>query len=172
MCICEYTLKKKDFKPKGYPFSLKFQIIYTLVKNGLKVESKVTNIGKKNAPFGFGFHPFFVIENKEKNQQVNDFLLHVPAKQMVDFDKNTKPTGKFFSVYDEEFIKTKRSFYLKNEDLNKKTIGDIELDNCYYDLIDDENGIVKVELKNSKVENKKITVWQEKKSFPYVQIWF
>lgn len=43
----------------GYPFTIEASTHYSLQSSGLHVEWSISNVGKENAPLGFGFHPSF-----------------------------------------------------------------------------------------------------------------
>lgn len=53
--IATVTVDEEIYAKKGYPFSLKLQLIYTLSDKGLEVQAHVKNIGKEGAPFGLGY---------------------------------------------------------------------------------------------------------------------
>lgn len=139
------------FAANGYPFSLNFNINYTLSEDGLTVETLVKNTGKDTAPFGIGYHPYFKVA-----VQVDEMVWRVPAKKVVEFDNNLKPTGKLIPVG-----KTRLDFR------TAKAIEGAEIDNCFTELIRDKNGIFTSSLSNL-TGTKKIEIWQDE-SYPYFQ---
>lgn len=77
----------------------------------------------------------------------------------MEFDKTLKPTGKLIDVSDRNH---QFSF------LEYRPISSTVFDNCLTDLQKNEEGIARTTLKYN---NKTITVWQEVKSFPYLQVY-
>jgi aldose 1-epimerase len=144
-------VKSGDFKKNGYPFSLKYKIIYTLGENSLDVETEVKNIGDKTAPFGIGFHPYFCVEDK-----VDDMIWQVPAKSLVEFDEELKPTGRLIPT-----AKSDLNF------LKQTKIGSKIIDNCFTNLVRDSEGVFTSRLA-SKDGSKVIEIWQDE-SYPYFQ---
>ncbi len=144
-------VKGSEFSSHGYPFSLKYLIIYTLNNSGLVVETLVKNYGKNSAPFGIGFHPYFKVAT-----EVDEMVWQVPAKKLVEFDANLKPTGKLLDI-----AKTRLDFR------KSKAIQGIEIDNCFTDLIRDAKGIFTSRLSNL-TGTKHIEIWQDK-NYPYFQ---
>ncbi|OQB06546.1 MAG: Aldose 1-epimerase [bacterium ADurb.Bin212] len=139
------------FAKNGYPFGLKYQIIYTLKVGGLHIKTVVKNTDEKIAPFGIGYHPYFSVA-----REVDEMVWKVPAESLVEFDQNLKPTGKIIPVNETD---------LDFREGGK--IGNKEIDNCFTGLIRDENGIFTSTL-SSKDGQKVIEIWQNE-SYPYFQ---
>jgi len=141
----------KQFASKGYPFSLEFNIIYTILKNGIEIKSEIKNNGKTTAPFGIGWHPYFRVTTK-----VDDAIWHVPASSVVEFDENLKPTGKLIPIEESSL------------DFRTPTrIGGRIIDNCFTNLIRNEKGIFTSRLSNED-GSRAIEIWQDQ-SYPYFQ---
>ena len=137
----------------GYPYSLSYKIDYELNNFGLIIKTLVKNIGEKVAPFGLGFHPYFSFSG-----QIDEIKLKIPAKKMVDFDHDLKPTGKFTEIKD------------SNLDFSRnKKIGSKKIDNCFFDLDFDQDQVAKTKLTSSD-GIKEITIWQDS-NFPYLQVY-
>lgn len=141
----------KDCKENGYPFSLKYTIIYTLKKNGLDVETVVKNVGENTAPFGIGYHPYFSV-----TQEVDQAIWQFSAQSVVEFDKSLKPTGRLIPINE-----TRLDFR------TPARIGERVIDNCFTDLVRDEKGIFTSRLSNED-GSKSIEIWQDE-SYPYFQ---
>ncbi|MCF0060853.1 aldose 1-epimerase [Dyadobacter chenwenxiniae] len=76
---------------EGYPFSVKFSVLYTLHADGRFVLSyEAVNNGAEPAPAMFGWHPYFVLGNEE----VDAWKINIPSGEIVDFDNNQIPVGK------------------------------------------------------------------------------
>lgn len=146
-----FQLKASKFGSKGFPFSLNYLVKYQLSSFGLTIITEVKNVGPENAPFGLGFHPYFAVAPK-----VNEMIWQVPAKKLVEFSPDLKPTGKLL-----EIGKTNLDFR------KSQKIGNRIIDNCFYNLIRDGKGIFKSTLKNE-AGTKEITIWQDE-NYPYFQ---
>lgn len=140
-----------DFDDKGYPFDLQYYIEYILGENKLKVITNVKNLGKNNAPFGIGYHPYFAVADK-----VDQMHWQVPAEKVVEFDSNLKPTGKLLEIQE-----TGLDFR------EAATIGDKVIDNCFFDLQRDASGLFISTLSNPET-GEQIVIWQDD-SYPYFQ---
>ncbi len=68
------TLNSNATTLKVYPFDFSFVITYSITKNKLHIQHKITNNGEEIMPFSIGAHPAFnCVSNKETNY--NDYLL-------------------------------------------------------------------------------------------------
>ncbi len=74
----------------GYPFSLDFQIAYTLEPNVFKIEFRMENHSKQAAPIALGWHPYFRLDS---DVGVGQHLLELPANAYVAVDESLLPTG-------------------------------------------------------------------------------
>ena len=145
-----FEMKKEDYVEKGFPFSLELIIEYSLGEDGLVCKAKVKNIGEEKAPFGLGFHPYFSVNGAK----VDEMSLQIPAKKMVEFATNLKPTGKFPDPSGDLDFRT------------SKEIGSTVIDNCFTDL-NYEDGKAKTILSTG---DGKITIWQDQ-NLPYLQLY-
>jgi len=148
----EYIFKKEKFAPLGYPFEAKLNIRYSLGHNGFSCQSKVENIGKDYLPFGLGFHPYFYLNAKS----IDELKLQIPAKKMIEFDNNLKPTGKFIE------IEKSHLDFSQNKKINQS-----EIDNCFYDL---EYSDRKAQTVLTRQDGRRITIYQDE-NMPYLQIY-
>jgi aldose 1-epimerase len=85
---------------EGYPFDIEVVLGYELLPTGLACAIVVRNDGKSAAPFGAGFHPYFVADLAKDE-------LRVPASQVVEF-ADLLPTGKVLDVPPELDFRTPR----------------------------------------------------------------
>ena len=68
----------------AYPFRFRCELSYSLVGNALRIESRVACTGDSPMPFGFGFHPYFLVPEAEKA------TARIPTKATRAFDNATK----------------------------------------------------------------------------------
>lgn len=73
----------------GYPFLFSFTLTYTLSSNGLTIQTKVTNNGITDMPFGLGSHPYICT-----GTTVNKMSLKKEATVLIEVDAELLPTGK------------------------------------------------------------------------------
>jgi len=141
----KYNYKKDD---KGYPFSYRCEVTYTLLPSDLlKIETVITNLDDETIPLSDGWHPYFSLGGK-----INDWQLYFNADAMVEFNDKLIPTGQLVE-YD--------SF---NEE---KPIGETFLDNCF--LLKQDETIPCCTLYNP--ENKTGISFYPDSSYPYLQIY-
>ncbi|MGI8950226.1 MAG: aldose 1-epimerase [Chitinophagaceae bacterium] len=140
----KYVYNKKT---EGFPFQFKIEIIYELKKdNALSITTIVTNQDEKNMPLSDGWHPYFTFE-----KTIDNLLLQINSKQMVEFDEKLLPTGKFLP-------------YTKFNSLKK--IENISLDNCF---VLNENAEPACVLRDEE-SGLQLNIIPEK-SYPYLQIY-
>lgn len=157
--VLSYEMTKAEYQAKGYPFSVEITINYSLGNNGLTCRTKVENIGREAAPFGLGFHPYFTVGT----DNINDMIIRIKAKQLVEFSFDLQPTGKLIDI--------------DGNDLNFNQPGKIGsriIDNCYTDLafmshlVGGTGGIAETVLSDG--GDCEITIWQDE-NFPYLQVY-
>lgn len=142
---CEYV---SDGMREAYPFSFSFAIKFTLdQRNQLNVEISVQNLSTAEIPIGFGWHPYFQMDNT-----IDQVELQVPPVKLIGVDRRMIPNGKRYE-YD-EFV-------------NGKLIGDTVLDNCF--ALSDDRIETSVYLRGSRGQ---LRYWQETGpgKFNYLQI--
>lgn len=78
-----YVLDSNGETLKKYPFDFHFELIYTLLENGVRVQYVITNTGDKTMPFSFGLHPAFkTVQNAD--EVFEDFSISFEPKSMAD----------------------------------------------------------------------------------------
>jgi aldose 1-epimerase len=110
------TIHEDEFQ--GYPFEIDINITFTLKANSLEIQMGGKNLGKSEAPFGIGWHPYFTVRKK-----IDECKLRIPALSIMETDpaKELIPTGK----------------HLPNTfGTNFKNIGTETFDTCFVDLVD------------------------------------
>ena len=101
-----------------FPFESKLTLKFTLNEFGLRVDYKVENFSNKNLPFGFALHPYFSLLSGR-----NHTLVRLPAKNVMDADKELLPTGNLINVKGTHF------------DLNSPiSVSKLSLDHVFTDL--------------------------------------
>jgi len=82
---------------EGFPFRYNCEVCYTLsAGNALSISTTVTNLDKKLMPIADGWHPYFSL-----NDPIDKYQVEFQSKEMLEFDDNVIPTGKFIPY--EEF---------------------------------------------------------------------
>lgn len=77
-----------------WPGDLELGITVELADDALRIESRVTNAGDQDAPFGLGFHPYFTALGADS---VADIVLQAPAAQYWEL-VDSIPTGRLVDV--------------------------------------------------------------------------
>lgn len=132
----------------GYPFFYDCIVTYELEKeNTLKVTTAVINKDENKIPLQDGWHPYFTIEAK-----IDDLELQFAAKEMVAFNSELIPTGE-------------RTAYTGFTSLKK--FGQTVLDNCF--VLDRSKQQPMCLLRNTE---KKIQIEiHPDESYPYLQLY-
>ncbi len=65
-CKLTVSLKSNDETFAVYPFEFEVKFIYELVGKTLKIHQEYINKSDKVMPLSFGFHPYFLVQDKEK----------------------------------------------------------------------------------------------------------
>lgn len=71
----------------SYPFPFCLDVVYTLLPGKLDVEVFITNTGEVSMPCGFGWHPYFDIEQ-------DDVKMLLRKVDKIEIDEQMIPTGK------------------------------------------------------------------------------
>lgn len=69
---------------QNFPWASRLSLTYTLEADGLKIGYEVRNLDRTELGYGFGLHPLFK----------NAAAIKVPAKYVMESDKDLLPTGK------------------------------------------------------------------------------
>ncbi len=94
---------------KGFPFTYKIQVEYTLTKHSLELKVRVENTSENEFPFTLGWHPYFY------SADLNKSILKFKSSKQVVFDETMIPIGTCK-------ITNSQNFELKNK----------KLDDCFY----------------------------------------
>jgi galactose mutarotase-like enzyme len=57
-------LTSSDTTRALYPWDFRFELTYSLVGNTLRIGQRIENTGDQPMPFGVGFHPYFLVDDK------------------------------------------------------------------------------------------------------------
>jgi aldose 1-epimerase len=128
--------------PPGYPFSLELRIEYVLANDGLTVTSTATNVAGGACPYGAGAHPYLTAGTP----QVDTTVVRVPAETVLLADARGIPSG---------------AMPVEGTELDFRepsAVGDRVLDHCFTDLLRDEDGRARVELR-SRDTGHSVTLW-------------
>jgi aldose 1-epimerase len=106
-----------------YPFTLDLRIRYELGPDGLLVGTTTTNVGREDAPYAQGFHPYLSVGTLVDNAE-----LTVPAETWLPTDEDQIPTGR------ESVAETAYDFRAP------RRIGELKIDYAFTDLIRDDRG--------------------------------
>ena len=83
-----------DNKHEGFPFKYNTEITYSLKKGGeLSLTTSVTNLSENDMPLSDGWHPYFTLGGS-----VNNLIIQLNAKQMLEFSEKLVPTGDFIET--------------------------------------------------------------------------
>ena len=136
----------------GYPFSLALGIEYLLSAEGLSVRTTATNVGPEPCPYGSGAHPYLTVGTAT----VNSVVLRAPGRTVLRSDERGIPTGAG-PVEGTEF-----------DFRRPRPIGDTRLDNCFTDLERDDDGLARVELRDSDA-GRGVTLWVDE-HYPFLML--
>ena len=146
-------IRADEYADKGYPFSLDVTVNYDLMETGLTVDFEIQNVGDSAAPVGVGFHPYFVVGT----ETVDGVEAQIPARKYLEFEKTLVPTGNLLPV--------------EGSDLDfrgLRQIGDTVIDNCFTDLIRNEQGLASATLHHPET-GRLVRVWADS-NFPYLVV--
>ena len=116
----------------GYPFSVALRLEYLLSDQGLSVSTTATNVGATACPYGAGAHPYLTLGTAT----VDPVLLRVPGRTVLHSDERGLPVG-------EESVEGTEYDFRRS-----RPIGEAKLDHAFADFERDENGHVRVELRD------------------------
>ncbi len=96
-CKLTLSLKSNDETLEMYPFDFEVKFIYELNGKTLKIHQEYINKSDKVMPFCFGFHPYFLVKNKEQ------LSLDIPGSSyQIKDTKEILPYDGTFDFNDEE----------------------------------------------------------------------
>lgn len=77
-------------RPEGYPFEVKFAVIYSLNQEGkFSLTYEAANQGNEPCPVMFGWHPYFMLGNEDTDA----WKINIPSDEIVTFNSNMMPVG-------------------------------------------------------------------------------
>lgn len=125
----------------GYPGKLEQLLTYRLSESGLFVKFIVRNIGDKNAPFGFGWHPYLDAAGSVNN-----------CKLLLDASTHIVPNERLLPVGKEDVVSPKKYN-------NVREIGDTVLDDAFVDVKRGFNGKTKVLF--TRADDRVVEIWAD-----------
>lgn len=147
------TMRQVLHPRPGYPFGLDVEIDYELSETGLSVRTRAHNYGPRALPFGLGFHPYLTAGTLSIDQA----LLHLPAREVLEVDERLLPSGVRRQV-----AGTQLDFR------DARLIGTRTIDHCFADLDRDADGLARVSL-SAPDDGALVVLWLDA-SFKYVQV--
>jgi aldose 1-epimerase len=136
----------------GYPFTLALRLVYAVDANGLSITTQAQNLGTEPLPFGAGQHPYFTVGTPT----VDTTLLRIPSSTRLELDPERRlPTGRTLPVDGSEL-----------DFRAARPIGPSVLDECYTDVVRDDDGYLRVTLA---ANQRRLTIWM-KEPYRYVQV--
>ncbi|WP_116949978.1 aldose epimerase family protein [Jiangella endophytica] len=83
----------------GYPFHIGLSVGYRATPDTLRCEARWSNLGRGDAPFGIGFHPYLL----PGPSALDRWLLEVPADTVLDVDPATALPTRLLQASGTEF---------------------------------------------------------------------
>jgi aldose 1-epimerase len=148
--VMRLTLHPQD----GYPFALELAVEYRLTDQGLRVETRATNMGERPLPYGTGQHPYFTVGT----DQIDQAWLRIPALLRMEANERLIPTGRLIQVEGTEF-----------DFLEARPIGPISMDTAFAGMVADADGIIRVVMR-APDRGRELTIWMEK-PYEYLMVY-
>ncbi|KOP26416.1 aldose epimerase [Hapalosiphon sp. MRB220] len=127
------TLNSNEQTRAVYPFDFQVSFSYKIQGNSLEIQQQYTNLSLEAMPFSFGFHPYFLIQDKTQLE------FEIPASEYQ--DQRSKEThafdGKFDFNQDEIDVAFKQpsSQVASVSDNSRKLKLTLEYDNIFSTLV-------------------------------------
>lgn len=139
------AMRREEYEPRGYPFSLDVQIGYSLEDEGLVVDYSLRNVGDGPAPVGVGFHPYFVVGT----DTVDGIEARIPVRRYLEFGDALMPTGRVLGVTGSpvDFRQPRR-------------VGGTCFNHCFQGLDREADGIARVRLRNPE-SGREVVIWMD-----------
>lgn len=139
---------------RGYPFDVDVAVTYTMTARRLDVAIVGRNVGRTDAPFGCGWHPYF----KTPAAGVNGLRLVVPARTKIATDERLLPLPG-----DAAFVPLEKApeFDFRPGSPRGNVVGTQVIDAAYGDLQSDADGWVRTHVEDP-AGGMRITVLQER----------
>jgi len=132
----------------GYPFRVRFKVIYRLTDSGLSASIEASNLGSQVAPIAFGAHPYISVDD--------DCTLTINAQLQAVNDERMIPTN---------FVAATKH---KNADGSDLRFESLQIDDCFGQLARDSKGNANATV--TRKSGDKITVWQDE-TFKYLMVY-
>lgn len=87
--IAEYHCTEHAEIFSQFPFKHRLEMTHRMEEDGIEVILNIINESDVNIPISFGFHPYFSLENYDRDE----IQLHVPFRHHVLTNKHLLPTG-------------------------------------------------------------------------------
>lgn len=131
----------------GYPFTVGISVRYGLTAEGLEIATTATNLGRRRAPFGVGFHSYL----HAGPARLDDCSLALPARKHVVVAERRRPVG-VEPVEQTDFAQFCR-------DGETAMIGDRAVLECFTDLAMGSDGRWQARFARGQEVNDRIEVW-------------
>lgn len=88
---------------EGYPFPFEVTVTYLFTGIVVHVTTDILNLGKKQMPVGFGWHPYITT-----GRSINECVLQIPTSERLIVDERLIPTKKKvpFSEFSAPYLQT------------------------------------------------------------------
>lgn len=142
------------------------EVTYTIAASGLSVRVKAAVFGAtKNAPFGFGWHPYFALPAQASGPSLLLRLAFASHLTIFHSDWNLSVSSGSDAVVNERMIPIgARDF----EGFSSSQVSSLTLDNCFQPHPTGQ--FIRSRLECA-ATNTKIELWQDRVAFPFVQIY-
>jgi aldose 1-epimerase len=128
----------------GYPFPLRFEVDYRLSPTGLTIRTTAKNLGRQNAPFGAGHHPYLTVGGL-----IDEARLKLPSLLRLEANDRLIPTGRLLPNRGTPF-----------DFLELRTIGSLSMDTAFAALVPDGDGLIRVHFQ-APTGDPSLTLWME-----------
>ena len=152
--VLSTEISADEFAAKGYPFSLRAQVMYSLDDGGgFECAMQLENIGTQTAPVAAGFHPYFTVGSDVIDQD----RLTLPFASYLEYD-GLLPTGNVLPVEG-----------TGNDFRHGRMIDATVFNTCFCDSLRDPDGRLRIHLANA-LGTRSLTVWLDE-IFDYVVLY-
>ncbi len=139
-----YAIRQGEYD--WYPFDLDVRVRYVLTATEFNVEFSYTNIGDKDAPAGFGWHPYFRVPGHET---FDDLRLRIPGRTRVLMDNKLVP------------LPGEAAYERRNDDLIHEALSGVHYDDAWADLVADADGLIRTTLTEPDT-GAGVAMWQDR----------
>lgn len=148
----------RERKFQGYPFDIDLFLNLTFCGKEIILEIVGKNVGKNDAPFSCGWHPYF----KLNEEGINNLCLTIPFQNVVSLDENYLPyegTKAYKPIESSDVYN-----FLPKVSIEHNIIGERQLNYCYSKPMLSEHGCVISELMDLK-NKRKLSIKQKRGVF-------